>query len=323
MKLDTVLRLASCTKLLTTISCLQAVDRGLVKLDDDVSCYIPSLATQDILTGFAWYGKPRMKPRSRPITLRHLLLHTAGTGYDFFPTQPLWRYRVWNRQAISSGCYVEERFTYPLLHEPGEGWTYGSGASWAGKVLEEISGMSLESWMNRHISEPLGLTSLTFFPFANEAVSSRLATVSTRDELTGKFIYQPGHSDSIFLQDCLGGEGAHASLEDFMAILQSLLMDDEKLLSKSSSAMMFTPQLTDVERKPMRECIDQPNWICTNLVKKAEYDWSLGGVLVDGDGHEFLSRGTLMWSGLYHIYFVSFTFDSISISPLDHGSDIC
>lgn len=304
MKLDTVFRLASASKLLTTIAVLQAVDEGLLKMEEDVSQYIPTLAQQDIIAGFTWYGKPIMKPRSKPITLRGLLTQTVGAGYDFLPIQPLWRYQWWNRRPIAQGDRVEERFRYPLLHQPGEGWTYGSGISWAGRVLEKASGTTLENWMKKHICQPLGLTSVTFFPEADPRVSSRLAELAKRSAWTGKVQYIPRHMQPGFEAECMGGEGICASLEDLLSVLSSLLMDDERLLKRCTTSLMFTPQLTDVQRKPMQECLQLPQWICKHLLRPDEYDWGLGGVLIDGDSHQCLRKGTLLWSGLYHILWV-------------------
>ncbi len=306
MQLDTVMQLASSSKLITTIAVLQAVERGYIGLDDDISDLVPVLAAQPILTGFSWYGRPNTKPRENVMTLRYLLTQTAGTGYDFLEIHPLWRYRSWNQEPIAEGEYLEERMGYPLLHEPGEGWTYGSGISWAGKVLEEVTGLTLEEWVKRYMSEPLGLTSVTFFPDLDPEVTSRMATVSQRDESSGKLAYSLEKNKAMDLKDCLGGERAHANLEDFMAILYSLLLDDGKLLKKKTTAMMFQPQLSGIQRDDLRKCLDLPVWICNSILKKDEYDWGLGGVLIDGNGHEYLQKGTLMWSGLYHILWVSY-----------------
>lgn len=305
MRLDTVFALASASKLITTIAALQAVDLGLLKLDDDVSAHVPVLASQDILCGFTWYGRPKMKPRRKAITLRGLLTQTVGAGYDFLDIHPLWRWRWWNRQSIAQGDCVEERFNYPLLHEPGEGWTYGSGITWAGKVLEAVSGKTLEEWVKEHICRPLGLTSLTFFPDRDPEISSRAATTSHRNAWTGKLEFIPGQSQPLPIgKDCLGGEGVYATIENLVAILYSLLTDDEKLLKTHTAAMMFTHQLSYTERIPMRQCLSLPRWICQGLLVKDEYEWTIGGVMVTGEGHQCLRPGTLLWTGLLHTVWV-------------------
>jgi CubicO group peptidase (beta-lactamase class C family) len=303
MERDTIFKLASASKFITTIAVLQAVEKGLVGLDDDVSDHIPALASQEILTGFGWFGKPITQPRpqAKPITLRHLITQTAGTGYDFLQIQPIWRYKLWNRLPIGQGETVDERMAYPLLHEPGEGWTYGSGMTWAGKVLESASGMTLDEWVRKHIAEPLGLTSVTFYP--DEAQEERLAALAQRAWWTGKVAHLDTPPDP---ENAMGGEGAYASMEDLLKILHSLLVDDEKLLSKKTTAEMFQPQLkNDKQRSGIHDCLGRPIWICNSILKKEEYDWGFGGVLIDGDSHEFLKKGTLMWSGLFHVLWVS------------------
>ncbi len=308
MQLDSVLRLASSTKLLTTIAVLQAVERGLVGLDDDVSAHVPVLARQEVLAGFTWYGKPLTHPRRKAITLRHLLTHTVGAGYDFLPIySSLWWWRWWYRQAAVTGAHasIDERYAYPLLHEPGDGWTYGSGAAWAGKVLEAVAGVTLDTWVKENIGAPLGAASLTFFPSEDDGLASRLTAVSQRNTRTGKLDYLADHCEPEWASECMGGEGAYSSLRDFMAVLHSLLLDDGKLLTKESTALMFTPQLTDAEKPSLWDCLDRPIWICSTILKKGEYDWGMGGVLIDGDGHEYLGNGTLMWTGLYHLLWVS------------------
>ncbi|KAL1856995.1 hypothetical protein VTK73DRAFT_8160 [Phialemonium thermophilum] len=300
MRPGSVFKIASASKLIATIAVLQAVERGLIGLDDDVEAYIPELTSQAVLTGFTWYGKPIVQPRRKTITVAHLLTQTAGTGYDFLNIHPLWRYRWWHRQAIAGGDTVEERYAYPLLHEPGDGWTYGSGLSWAGRIVERVSGRSLEDWVREHIREPLGLSSVTFFPHDNPDVAARLVSTSYRSSWTGKVQYCPELDRPESSTECLGGEGVYASMEDMLAILRSLLVDDEKLLGKKTTAMMFRPQLTEVQRCMMRKCLELPRWICETILKKDEYDWGTGGVLIDGDGHECLQKGTLMWSGLFH-----------------------
>src|SRR3569833_543956 len=304
MKIDTVMRLASASKLITIVAALQGTEKGLLSLDDDVSIHLPILAQLEVLTGFKWYGKPLTKPREQPITLRDLLVQTAGTGYDFFPEiLPLWRYRWWHKQPIAQGSTLEERLAYPLLYEPGQGWSYGSGPSWAGRMLERVAGVTLEAWVLKYICAPLGLTTITFFPSRHSHVVSQMSSVTTRNKWTGKVVHVP---DTHTWEEgpCMGGEGLVSSMEDYMAVLHSLLVDDEKLLKKETTAMMFTPQLSNTEKRSLWQCLDNPFWMCNTILVKKEYDWGYGGVLVDGNGHKYLKPGTMLWSGLYHVLWV-------------------
>ncbi|OAA61917.1 FAD-binding, type 2 [Niveomyces insectorum RCEF 264] len=304
MTTDTVVRLASSSKLITTIAVLQAVDQGLVGLDDDVAEHVPELAALEVLEGFTWYGKPLTRPRdpAAPITLRSLLTHTAGTGYDFLKWQPLWRVRWWRGETIAGGTTLEERLAHPLLHDPGAGWTYGSGVSWAGRVLERVSGGTLEQWMARHIAAPLGLTTLTCFPQWYPRTASRLAGMASRSGWSGQLAHQ---ADLPQPNVSMGGEGIHCSVADLGKILFSLLVDDGRLLEPATAAQMFAKQLTPAQRAPLDECLALPVWICRSVLERGQYDWGLGGVLIDGTSKTGLQDGALMWSGLYHILWVA------------------
>lgn len=98
---DTTFWIASCTKLLTTIAALQCVERGQVKIDDDVSPILPEWKTPTILTGFdESTGVPRFSDATKKITLRHLLTHSSGMGYDFISPK-LGRWREWGKEPIA------------------------------------------------------------------------------------------------------------------------------------------------------------------------------------------------------------------------------
>ncbi|CAK7204518.1 D-lactate ferricytochrome c oxidoreductase [Sporothrix eucalyptigena] len=307
MTMDTVVRLASSSKLVTTIAALQAVEQGLIGLDDDVAEHIPEFASLEVLEGFTWYGKPLTRPRNpaATITLRSLLNQTSGAGYDFLKWQPLWRVRWWRSEKVAGGSSLEERLAHPLLHDPGDGWTYGSGVTWAGRVVERVAGCSLEEWMTRNISKPLGLTCLTFFPQRNPELAAHLAGMSNRSPWSGKLAYFPDtpvqEKNELGEDVCMGGEGVHCTVADFCKIIYSLLVDDGKLLKPSTTAAMFSKQLTSSQRPPLEECLDLRVWICRSVLNKGEHDWGLGGVLIDGTTKTGLQDGALMWSGLYHV----------------------
>ena len=126
MERDTVFAMASMTKLITTIAALQLVERGRVRLDQDVAPQLPVLAAQPILTSFGDDGVPLLKPRRKPITLRQLLTHSFGGVYGFL-SGDIARYRRHLGIDGAQGTTVDELFATPLLYEPGDSWTYGGG----------------------------------------------------------------------------------------------------------------------------------------------------------------------------------------------------
>ena len=173
MDLDTVFWIASLTKAVTSVAALQMVERGLVTLDEPLGAKLPGLAAPRVLTGFDADGKPVTAPATLPVTLRALLTHTAGFGYEFFSDE-LARYAA--GRTTPSGWADEP--DSPLLFEPGERWQYGIGVDWAGRLVETLSGQTLDAYMAANIFGPLGMTSTSFFPDA--ALAARKASVHQR-----------------------------------------------------------------------------------------------------------------------------------------------
>lgn len=308
IRLDTVFTIASMTKLLTVVAVLQLVERGQITLDEDILSHVPVLAKQKILTGFdARDGSPLFEDRDRAITLRHLLTHTAGTGTEY--VQPLLKQFVKeHRPNLGASKTVDERCDLPLLYQPGERWSYGSGITWVGKVVESLTGMGLEEYMRANIFEPLGTEGITFFPRRHLEVMERMAGMTTWNSKTGKLeelgAGLPGRT-ALEREDAFGGEGAFADLSDFFKLVKSLLMDDEKLLKRETAGLMFKPQIpTQAGRNALRDLFADPTWLPGDFEGPNEYDWSAAGLLVDGDGHEFRKKGCCLWIGAAHTFWV-------------------
>lgn len=101
MTIDTTFWIASCTKLLTTIAALQCVEKGLLSLDADISNVLPEWEAPEILTGFDDAGEPQLKKATKHITLRQLLTHSSGMGYDFL-SPGLAKWRQWKGEPIGA-----------------------------------------------------------------------------------------------------------------------------------------------------------------------------------------------------------------------------
>ncbi|KAI6876970.1 hypothetical protein KC318_g17864, partial [Hortaea werneckii] len=153
MEEDAMFLLASMTKLLTSIAALQLVEAGLIKLDDDVSKILPEVGEQKILKGFDG-DSPILEDRKNPLT--HLLSHTSGFGYDLADVG-LAKYQKSIGKVPGDGSTVEETRSHPLLFEPGTAWMYGCSTDWAGKLVERISGMTLEEFMRENMFRLVGV----------------------------------------------------------------------------------------------------------------------------------------------------------------------
>ncbi len=144
--------MASCTKAVTGVAAMQLVEEGLLKLSDVAHQYVPQIADMQVLDGFESNGEPRLRPPASDITLNHLMLHTAGFGYEFF-SDDLLRYRTFHDIPSVLSC-TRAGLTDVLLHDPGAQWTYGSSIEWLGLVVEAVRGKSLGEVFDEYIFAP-------------------------------------------------------------------------------------------------------------------------------------------------------------------------
>lgn len=179
---------------------------------------------------------------------------------------------------------------------------------WAGKLVERLTGQTLEKYMSTNIWGKLGITDITFWPKSKPGVAERTAGMSMRDEKTGTLKHEMESIESTAgAKDCFGGHGAYASMPSFMKILMSLLRDDEVLLKRETTRMMFEPQLTDESREAMRVLWnDKANTklFVGEFQPEVRKDWSLGGLLVMDGTKGWRRKNTLVWSGLPNLFWV-------------------
>ncbi|KAI5862040.1 beta-lactamase/transpeptidase-like protein [Durotheca rogersii] len=302
--LDTAMVISSMTKLPTSIAALQLVDRGLVALDEDLSPLLPAFAEKGVLISVADDGTPAVRKRRNPITLRHLITHASGAGYPFLDKARLGKIRSAHEHDTLDGT-VEETFDLPMLFEPGEGWAYGTGLDWAGVLVEWLSGLSLDEYMKRNLWEPLGVggdSSPTFFPDKKPAARVPVAFCSDPD---GPAVEKPGAPTIVSgLKACYGGHGLAASMRACFEAAYSLLVDDGRLLSRETAALMFQPQLSPASRQSLAAFMEKPKMKLLFPSPLIDRDYGLGGLLIAGDGHEYWRKGTLMCGGAANLNWV-------------------
>src|SRR5215472_15161009 len=162
MTRDTVFRIASMTKAITSVAAMQLVERGKLSLDGPLPAIDPALTAPQVLDGFDAAGKPLLRPAKRPIALKHLLTHTAGFCYAFWNPNTERAIKALGLPELSSGKLAALR--QPLMFDPGERWEYGINIDWVGRLVEEISGQQLDRYLSDHIFAPLGMQETGFFP---------------------------------------------------------------------------------------------------------------------------------------------------------------
>ncbi|KAH7095782.1 beta-lactamase/transpeptidase-like protein [Paraphoma chrysanthemicola] len=302
-QLDTICSLASMTKLMTAVAALQCVESGLVTLDEDVSKYLPSIGKFGILTGFDNEKNEAITvPHEAPISLRMLLCHTNGHEYDWMsPTIMKWR--ASRGEGPWSGPTVEDKSTVPLLYEPGTSWRYSHGTDWAGKLIEKVSGKTLDAFMQENIWTPLGINDLTFYPNEKPHMSDRRATISTLSETgEGPAVDAPDFDILFAATDCLGGAGGFGSAEAYFTFLQAVLRRDPKLLRDASFTELFKPQLDERCKKELNDNIKasplHTQFLGLGLPTNDPKQWSLAGLVNEKGQEGRFSEGTIMWGGV-------------------------
>ena len=211
MSTDTVFRIASMVKLLTSVAALQLVERGKLKLDEPASNIDPTLGSAQVLAGFDAKGVPQLRPAQKPITLRNLLTHTSGFSY------PLWDSNVVRYLKVARSNPALPRM--PLMFEPGSRWAYGGSLDRVGRMVEIAGGQSLDRYFSDHITGPLGMNDTGFSLTGKQR--ARQASLHVRDA-NGKLLPQPLEKPNV-PKVFSGGGGIYSTAPDYLTLLQALL----------------------------------------------------------------------------------------------------
>lgn len=256
---DGIFRIASQTKAITSVAIMMLYEEGKLLLDDPVSKFIPTFAHQTVLDKFnSTDSSYSTKPLKRDITIRDLLTHTSGIGYAQIGSKEA--NSIYAKNKITAGLYVTHDKlsdamtrlgTLPLMHQPGERWTYGLNMDLLGYLVELRSGMTLDEFFRKRIFEPLGMTD-TYFNVPKEK-ANRLVNFFQEDSLghlrqesRGLDMNYPLMTKTYFS----GGGGLSSSIYDYGVFLQMLLNGGKyngvRILSHNSIRMMTVNQIGDL-----------------------------------------------------------------------------
>jgi CubicO group peptidase (beta-lactamase class C family) len=265
MRTDHIFRIASQTKAITSVAVMMLYEEGKFLLDEPVSKYIPEMEGQQVLSTFNKADSSYTTvPAKSAVTIRQLLTHTSGIGYAQIGSDEA--NAIFAKAGVTAGLGVEKGrllatdmkklCKLPLLHQPGEKWTYGLNTDLLGYLVEVLSGISLDRFFRERIFEPLGMND-TYFYLPREKYN-RLATLF--DEKDGKLEKAPARieQNGIFVTDYpkmegtyfSGGGGLSSTALDYAIFLQMMLNDGAlngvRLLSRNTVRMMTMNQIGDV-----------------------------------------------------------------------------
>jgi CubicO group peptidase (beta-lactamase class C family) len=167
MSTQSIFRIASQTKAVVSVAFLQLVEKGAVGLDDPIEKYFPAFSTQKVISGRG--DSLQLVDRVRSVTIRDLLTHQSGiSSPDEYPTYA-YLYKKYNLDKPLNGSYatltdeVAQIAQMPLMHQPGERFSYGLSTNVIGALIEKISGLSLDAYLLKNIFEPLGMKDTYFY----------------------------------------------------------------------------------------------------------------------------------------------------------------
>src|SRR3989449_2727158 len=300
MSLDTVVWIASMTKAITATAAMQLVERGKLALDAPAGQLVPDLAKAQVLDGFDAGGRPRLRAPKRPITLRHLLTHTAGYAYE------IWREEIAKYQAVTNTPGIttctNAALTTPLLFDPGEQWEYGISIDWAGKMVEAASGQRLDAYLQQNILGPLGMKDTSFK--LSPGQRARLASVHQRDD---KGVLAPIEfglpEDPEFL---MGGGGLNGTAPDYLAFAQMIMLggrfNGAQVLRPETVDQMAQNHIGPLEIGAMKSAIPSLSKD-VELFPGMSKKWGLSFLINTAALPTGRAAGSLAWAGLANTYF--------------------
>jgi methyl acetate hydrolase len=299
MTRDTVFRVASMVKLITSVAALQLVERGKLSLDAPVPAIDPALGSPQVLDGFDAAGAPQLRPARRPISLRHLLTHTAGFAY-----------RLWDAKAVQYFKAIGQlppaargkAPSAPLMFDPGERWQYGGNIDWVGRIVALISGEPLDVYFRKHIFGPLGMNDTAFIISPQQR--AREAVVHRR-EPNGSLTPQPLEQQTA-KQTFSGGGGIYSTGPDYLTFIRMLLQGGSfggvRILRADTVALMGENQIGKIEAGVLRTTAPAfSNDV--DFFPGISLKWGLGHMINMQAVPDGRSAGSLTWAGLFNTYY--------------------
>jgi CubicO group peptidase (beta-lactamase class C family) len=297
MPANAIYRIMSQTKAITSLAIMQLFEQGKISLDQNVSTLIPSFKNPKVLKEFnSKDSSYTSTPAKREVTIRDLLTHTSGIDYTAIGSPKM--KAIYSKAGIPSGlgdfnASLLDRMkilgTLPLLHEPGERFTYGLNTDLLGCIVEVVSGLSLEAYCQKNIFDPLGMKDTYFnVPLAK---AERMPTVYTEDDANKIIEWSPTFRDInpnypiIPKTYFSGGAGLSSTAYDYAIFLQMLLnggkYNGKQIIAPRTAEIMTSPQL--------------------DFKFNGQDDFSLGFMITSEKSANlnFRNKGSFSWGGYY------------------------
>lgn len=263
---DDIFRIASMTKAITSVAVLKLWEDGRINLDDPIEKYIPEFKDTEILETFNEKDSSyTSKPSTKKITIRQLLTHTSGIGYDFIDGNPSIKaiFHKKKQSFMKNGvmCFCDEDVTIgeairnladvPLHHEPGEKFTYSMGLDVLGYMIEIVSGKKLDVFYREEIFDPLDMNDTYFY--LPDSKKERLVPVQTKKDDNWVIFEDDRFNENYPVEGerkfFAGGCGLSSTVEDYYKFLSVFINNGKykgkSFIGKQTNDLLFQNQLPD------------------------------------------------------------------------------
>jgi len=300
MTIDTVGWIASMTKPLTATAAMQLVEQGRLDLDGHAAQWVAGLRAPKVLEGFDNNGRPRLRPATKPITLRHLLTHTSGFAYGMW-SEDLLKYQQAAEVPAITSCQ-DAALNLPLLFEPGERWEYGISIDWVGKIVEAVTGKKLGTYLRDNVLAPLGMHDTAFK--LSSAMRARLAKVHQRGDDGAITATQFEVAQEPEFE--MGGGGLYSTVPDYLKFIRMILNGgkgpDGRVLKPETVDLMSRNQMGDLTVHMLKTAVP-PVTNDAEFFPGMRKNWGLSFMINTDVAPTGRSRGSLAWAGLANTYF--------------------
>ncbi len=297
---DSVFWIASMTKAVTTAAAMQLVEQGKLSLDGSIGRVLPDLATPQVLEGFDDSGAPKLRLAKSPITLRHLMTHTAGFCYDMWNGDMVEYLEKTGTPRVASGRHAALKT--PIMSDPGTRWEYGTNIDFVGQAVEAASGRKLGDYLRDNVFAPLGMSDTGFKIGA--AQRERLVGMHVRnaDGSLAPIPFEVEQNPEFEM----GGGGLYGTAADYIKFTQMILNkgsgNGNRVLTSQTVADMSANHIGDLTMGKMTSHVA----FATNDVDfypDMDKKWGLSFLINTQPTPEGRSAGSLAWAGLANTYY--------------------
>ena len=292
MSTDTVFRIASMTKPVTSVGVMMLYEQGKLRLDDAAGGYLPSLQGREVIATFN--GKDAAyttRPAAGPITIRHLLTHTSGLAYPFTSATV---FEIQDRTG-------KDPLDLPLLFDPGTKWTYSPATASLGSIVEKLTDLRIEDFDQARIFRPLGMVDTSYTLPPDKA--RRLATVHQRE--AAGLVESP--NPETYAPSMRGDGGLLSTASDYAAFIQMLLNEGSRrgtrLLKPESVRLMTTNQIGSLFVETMPAVMPRRSDTFPFGAGKDKFGLGFQITMTDGGAAHERASGSYTWAGINNTHF--------------------